>query len=329
MTTAPSVTAASDLALHAVFPALRALPRVSLCAFPSPVTRVTLGDTSLWIKEDGLNSPVCGGNKARTLEFLLGRVQPHETVLAVGGEGSTHVLATAIHARRLGARTIAVRWRHEMNDTAERIADLVDDECVLSPVHRTTGGALLHSQLLRLSQRVHYIPMGGSTPAGVLAHVNAALELAAQVRAGLLPLPGRVVVALGSGGTVAGLALGFAIAGMETAVIGVQVTPAIVANRTRVQHLALRTARLILRVTGVRVPRVPVRLLGVARNAYGGAYGRAVPQAIAAARDLYDCSGMVLDQTYSAKAFAVARELARDAPDSTLFWNTFDARLLA
>ncbi|HEV2643781.1 MAG TPA: hypothetical protein VGT98_13790, partial [Candidatus Elarobacter sp.] len=126
-----------------------------------------------------------------------------------------------------------------------------------------------------------------------------------------------------------GLALGFAIARMETAVIGVQVTPAIVANRIRVRHLVARTARLIERTTGERVPRVPARLVGIADNAYGGAYGRAVPEAVAAARELYEHDGIMLDQTYSAKAFAVARELAGGAPGTTLFWNTFDARLLA
>ena len=132
MTAAALGATSGELPLLATFPALRAIPRATLCTLPSPVTHVELDGAALWIKEDGLNAPVCGGNKARTLEFLLGSVQPHDIVLALGGEGSTQVLATAIHARRLGARTIGVRWRHEMNETAERIADLSDEECVLA-----------------------------------------------------------------------------------------------------------------------------------------------------------------------------------------------------
>ena len=69
---------------------------------------------------------------------------------------------------------------------------------------------------MRLTRAAQYIPLGGSTPLGTLGHVNAALELADQVERGELPLPGRVVVPLGSGGTAAGLALGFAIAGLDT-----------------------------------------------------------------------------------------------------------------
>lgn len=317
-----------DFPLYRRFPALRAIPRVQLCQLPSPVAQTQVDGADVWIKRDDLNAPVGAGNKARMLEFLLARVRHGDTVLTVGGEGSTHVLATAIHSRRLGARTIAVRWRHEMNETALRTADLIDEECVIAAVHRTTVGAIVRAHWTRVTQHMHYVPLGGSTPLGALAQVNAGLELAQQVREGSLPRPERVVVPLGSGGTVAGIALGLAIAQMETSVIGVQVTPAMIANRTRVLRLVSRTAHLIESTTGERLPRVARHRLGVARNAYGGAYGRAVPAAIEAARRLEQRTGIRLDHTYSAKAFAVALGLAQSAGGHTLFWNTFDSRLL-
>lgn len=317
-----------EFPLYTRFPALRKIPRVSLCVLPSPVELATVDGTEIWIKSDGLNAAVCGGNKVRALEFLLAGVKSGDTILTAGGEGSTHVLATAIHARRLGARVIGIRWRHEMNHAAYRVADMIADECVMSRVYGGATGAMIRTQLARLTQRCRYIPLGGSTPLGVLAHVNAALELATQIRGGELPMPARVVVPLGSGGTVAGLSLGFAIAGLDTATIAVQVTPSIVANRLRVKRLISRTARLIERETGERIPRVPAHLLGVVHNAYGGAYGRALPAAIAAALDLETSTGIRLDDTYSAKAFVVALALARSAKGITLFWNTFDSRLL-
>jgi D-cysteine desulfhydrase len=305
---------------------------VSLCVLPSPVNLVTVDGTDIWIKSDGLNASVCGGNKVRALEFLLAGVQRGDTIITAGGEGSTHVLATAIHARLLGARVVGVRWRHDMNHTAYRVADLIGEECVVAPVYSGATIALIRAQVTRIAQRCRYIPLGGSTPIGVLAHVNAGLELAQQIETGELPMPARVVVPLGSGGTVAGLALGFAIAGLDTATIAVQVTPAIVANRFRVRRLISRTARLIERITGERVPRVPSNLLGVVRDAYGGAYGRPLPAATIAARALESATGIRLDDTYSAKAFVVALSLARaaseDAPGITLFWDTFDSRLL-
>ena len=314
--------------LYDAYPSLSAVPRVLLCTLPSPVQLATVSGADVWIKRDGLNSEFCGGNKTRALEFLLAGVEPGDTLVTAGGEGSTHVLATAVHARRLGARVIGVRWRHEMNPSAQRIAERIADECVVSRVYSNALIALARAHFVRLMQRCRYIPVGGSTPLGVLAHVNAALELAAQIRAGELPIPARVVVPLGSGGTVAGLSLGFAIAGIETATIAVQVTPAIVANHFRVRQLISATARLIARLTGERVPSVPTRLLGIVRDAYGGAYGRVVPAATSAARELAEVSDIRLDDTYSAKAFLVARELARHAEGPTVFWDTFDSRLL-
>lgn len=327
----PPLPRREELPLIARFPALRAIPRVELCDLPSPVLRARVDGAELWIKHDGVNAPVAGGNKVRMLEYLLAGVGPGDTVLTVGGEGSTHVLATAVHAARLGARTVALRWRHEMNPTARHIAQRIVGDTVSARVHRFSGVAVAHAQWLRLAGHVRYVPLGGSTPYGVLGMVNAGMELARQIRAGELPPPSRVVVALGSGGTMAGLALGLALEELDVAVIGVQVTPAIVANRSRVQRLVARTARLIERVTHEQVRRPASRLLGVARGAYGGAYGRPVPSAERAAERLDDAAGIRLDQTYTAKALAVALELARDRrlrAGPTLFWNTFDSRLL-
>ena len=117
----------SPLPLYERFPALRAIPRVSLCILPSPVDRVTVDGAELWIKSDGLNAAVCGGNKARALEFLLAGVGSGDTVISTGGEGSTHVLATAMLSLRLVARGSGIRWRHDRNHSADRVADRISD----------------------------------------------------------------------------------------------------------------------------------------------------------------------------------------------------------
>ena len=105
------------------FPALAAIPRARLGRFPTPVERLDgFRDVdSLWVKHEDLSSDALGGNKVRSLEFLLGRVGEGDTMLTLGGEGSTHVLATAVHAARLGAKTIAVRWRHDMFREHQRL----------------------------------------------------------------------------------------------------------------------------------------------------------------------------------------------------------------
>ena len=316
--------------LYERFPGLREIARAPLCLMPSPVEQITgiPGAADLWAKRDDLNAPLCGGNKARTLEFLLGNVGPGDTVLTLGGAGSTHVLATALHARRLGAKTIAVRWRHDMNTVADAVSERIDEELGNTRISRTAVGALLRSGYLRLTRKVHFIPIGGATPLGALGHVNAGLELAAQIRAGELPLPRQIVLPLGTGGTMAGLALGLACAGLDIRVIGARVAPRIFSSRTRVLRIARGTARLIAEITGETPPRIRPGNLEIAHQVYGESYGRPIAAGTEAASKLANISNIRLDATYSAKAFAVALEYACALEGPTLFWLTFDSRWL-
>lgn len=316
-----------DLALYARFPALRSVPRAQLCTLPSPVLHAERMHPQLWIKRDDLNARSFGGNKARSLEFLLGEVRAGDTVLTIGGEGSTHVLATAVHAASLGARTVAMRWKHDMNPGAVRVSELISRSATGTLSHNAVF-SIVRALSLRLRHRVHYVPLGGSTPLGVLAQVNAGLELAGQIAAGTLPVPARVVLPLGSGGTTAGLALGFTIAGLDIEVVGARVAPRLAANKRRVTSLANGARALIARVTGERVRGVPDDMVRVVHHVYGGAYGRALPGAGDPAGLLLEHYGIRLDSTYSAKAFVAALACARERGGPTLFWLTFDGRCL-
>jgi len=329
-TVTPSASSARSDTIPLVrrFPALAAIPRARLGQFPTPVERLDgFRDVdALFVKREDLSSDVLGGNKVRSLEFLLGRVGADDTVLTIGGEGSTHILATAVHSCRLGAKTVAVRWRHDMHPAAEEVSARICAECTEVITARNIVFAMWPLMRLRLTHHVTYIPLGGSTPLGTLGHVNAALELADQIDAGELPVPGRVVVPLGSGGTAAGLALGFAIAGLDTVVIGARVGPRIGANRFRVMQLVERTRQLITRYTGRPPAGVRPDRMVVSHELYGGAYARPHPTAEHAAVLVNALRGWRLDATYSAKAFGVALDLAAAKSTPTLFWMTFDSR---
>jgi 1-aminocyclopropane-1-carboxylate deaminase/D-cysteine desulfhydrase-like pyridoxal-dependent ACC family enzyme len=171
-----------------------------------------------------------------------------------------------------------------------------------------------------------WIPAGGSSPLGILGHVNAGLELVAQIDAGALPQPASVVVPLGTGGTAAGLALAFRLADRDIHVVGARVVPRVVGRRNRVLRLAHRTAQLIEHATKQRVARVRPNDIVVIHDVYGGAYGRETSAARVAAARLQADADIALDPTYAAKAFGLALDLAARGP--TLFWLTFDPRIL-
>jgi D-cysteine desulfhydrase len=134
-----------------------------------------------------------------------------------------------------------------------------------------------------------------------------------------MPPPDHVVVPLGTGGTLAGLALGFELAGLKTRLVGARVVPRVIARISRVRHLIRETRRLMERTGQLSLPRVAESGIEVAEGVYGGAYGRALPGAPARTP-----TGIPLDPTYSAKAFVAALESARTK--NTLFWLTFDSR---
>ena len=312
------------------FPRLAAISRIELCDLPSPVHRVEhhsiAGD--LWIKRDDLNSTTLGGNKARSLEFLLGGVQPGDTVVAVGGAGSTHILATARHAESIGAKTIALRWTHDMNRVAHAVSSSIEEMMPGTRVRRSTLIALAVARYKSFSSSARYIPIGGSSPLGILGHVNAALELVEQIRAKILPMPEKIVLPLGSGGTTAGLLLGFAIAGLPIQIVGARVGPRAVVHRRRVLGLTKKTATLIEKITGEKLPKVDEQNLKIVHDFYGGAYGRPLDGAEEAGIILREAARIRLDDTYSAKAWVAALRESKSTRGPVLFWLTFDARCL-
>jgi 1-aminocyclopropane-1-carboxylate deaminase/D-cysteine desulfhydrase-like pyridoxal-dependent ACC family enzyme len=317
-------------ALVARFPELaHTLARVNLSVSETPVERWTVGGVSLLAKRDDLSAPLLGGNKVRALELLLASVAPGDTILTVGASGSTHALAVAEYARSLGAECEVITWPQETNAVS------LATSARLKSVARVTSAssvatAYLIAAFRRSLRRVTWVPAGGSVARGAIGHVNAALELVAQLRRDNLPVPHTVVVPLGSGGTVAGILVGLAAAGLKTKVVGVRVVPRAVANRRRVLRLARQTRRLLSRLAREELPAVDASRLEIEQSAYGGAYGRETNDSRTAARALRAAGGPRLDGTYSAKAFGNALERARRVPDEgVLFWLTFDGRWLA
>jgi D-cysteine desulfhydrase len=176
-------------------------------------------------------------------------------------------------------------------------------------------------------ERPFLVATGGSSPRGQLGFVSAALELAEQVRAGALPEPAEIYVAVGTGGTLAGLVAGLALAGLRSRVVGVLVTdilPPTPAKLARMARASLRELRRAL--PGVPQPAVGERDFDFVRSQRGAGYGAATPaarEAVAAAA----ASGLRLETTYTGKCLAAVIERAREGRlrGPALFWNSFNA----
>jgi D-cysteine desulfhydrase len=335
------VTAASTLALERRFPRLAGrLDRVHLTTLPTRVEPLrVLGDAlgaDLWIKRDDVSAEWYGGNKPRKLEFLLGAVlrRGYGSVLTFGPLGTHHGLATTIAARIIGLPTMLVLVPQPVTPAVRHA--LLLDHAYGAELHLATSvsrAALVAAALVAretlAGRRPLVVMPGGTSPTGVLGFVNAGLELAEQIARGEAPEPAAVFVALGTGGTAAGLLLGFALAGLATRVVAVLVTDVIPPTHARVLRLAARAWRLLSRLDpDLPRPSLAADRLTIVTDQLGAGYGAATAAAEEARRRLEQLEGVRLDSTYTAKCAAAL--LAQGAAPASrvgplLFWHTYSA----
>ena len=277
--------------LHRRFPALaETLPHLSLSERPTPVRE--LSGLGVWVKEDSaFGSSGWGGNKVRKLEWLIpdARRRGRRSILTFGGLGTNWGLATALYGREHGLATALALVDQPVDDHVR--AQLARLEASGARIHRTHTKARTVALLPWLIARnarggrpPYLLPAGGSSAVGVLGYVEAALEIAAQVEDGALPEPAHAVVAVGTGGTAAGLALGFQLAGLRTRVLGIVVNDQL---------------------------RLEPEMLDLTRDQLGAGYGYRT-EAAARAADRAAEDGLALDPVYTAKAMAGLLPLQAD-----------------
>ena len=279
----------------------------------------------VWCKRDDLSAEICGGNKVRKLEPLLGAALAAgaRTVLTVGGAGSNHVVACALFARRHGLGCRAVLFPQPETEGVARTRRLVR---ALGVEVRACPSRLLIPVGLALAlaedpSGAYLIGPGGSSPLGTLGFVAGGLELAGQVAAGALPVPDEIVLPLGSGGTAAGLLLGLAVARLPARVVAVRVVERPLAGATLVKNLARRAARLL----GWRGKLGGLELV---HDQIGRGYGHPTQAALDAVALAHDQEGLLLEPTYTGKAMA-ALLARRGTGKRILFWNTHNSRDLS
>jgi 1-aminocyclopropane-1-carboxylate deaminase/D-cysteine desulfhydrase-like pyridoxal-dependent ACC family enzyme len=313
------------------------IARVPLGTYPTPVqelTQASRGRCAIWVKRDDLTGVLYGGNKVRKLEYLLAdaRARGATRLVTIGAVGSHHVLATTLYGTRAGFSVEAALLPQPRSDhTAEVVRAGLGHGLRAMPAWGY-GGVALRVLPRVIGRGAYFVAVGGSSAVGSLGYVAAARELAGQIRAGEMPEPDVIVAALGSGGTVAGIAAGLELEGIRSQVVGVIVAepPWLISFTTR------RLARASLRLAGSghRGERGWLdRRLAIDRRWLGAGYGHAT-EAGARATEEAARFGLTLDPTYTAKTFAAALERVnalRDSPSpkTVLYWHTLSSSPIA
>lgn len=324
---------------HERLPGLR-LEHLPLGSGPTPVRRLDAGlveGAEVWLKdESGYGDGGWGGNKVRKLEWILpeARRRRAKALFTVGGIGTHWGLVAALYGREHGLRTILGLVDQPVDDhVREQLQRLrasgAELHLLRTPTRlRIAAPVLMARAAVRDRKLPMFLPAGGSNPFGALGYVEAAYEIADQVAAGALPAPATVVIAVGSGGTAAGLALGLRLAGLETRVFGAVVNDALPLDAHVIARLANRTAHL-LRSHGAEITVQPVlpEDLTMRDDWLGTTYGDPTPASTAAVAEAA-MHGLALEPVYTGKSLAAIRDLApvRALTEPILWLNTHGPR---
>ncbi|HEV7665544.1 MAG TPA: pyridoxal-phosphate dependent enzyme [Chloroflexota bacterium] len=217
--------------------ALAQLPRFSLATLPTPLQRADnlsaqLG-VNLLIKRDDLTGLAMGGNKARKLEYIVADAQMAgaDMLLTSAAAQSNFCRMTVGAARKAGMRA-GLLLRGSGTEPVQ--GNLLLDHLLGAQIRFTQDmdpySAMTHQALLdwaaeekRVGAEPYLVYIHGASRAGALAtigYVDGAAELVAQLAANGT-VPDHIYVAVGSGGTLAGLLLGLRHLALRTRVVGV------------------------------------------------------------------------------------------------------------
>jgi L-cysteate sulfo-lyase len=312
-------------------------PRLKLGHFPTaiePLPRLgsKLGGASLFVKRDDATGMGQGGNKVRALEFIIpdARRANADVLLTAGVVQSNSVRQVAAAAAKAGlgchfgmitdrvgktdpdyAKTGNILLDHLYGATHE-IISIKDD--------RTDVLVKMADRFRSEGRRPYIVPYGCANRLGAIGYLNAALEIAEQIAARELAIT-HLVHATGTGGTQAGLIVGFAALGLPIEVIGIDIDADPIGVKRRVTTLLRELADEV----GLEAEALERKIIIEPRYS-AGAYGQADGPTLEAISMAAGLEALTLDPVYSGKAFAALIGLSREGrfmdSDNVLFLHT-------
>lgn len=318
---------------------LDTFPRVRLASLPTPLEPLTrlsraLGGPELWIKRDDLTGLATGGNKARKLEFLVADAieKGADTLITTGGPQSNHARQTAASAARMGLRAVLALtggMPDELNGNL--LLNYLFDAEVRWLGDASWDDLPARLQAIEVGEREagyepYVIPLGGSTPIGVLGYILAMQELVGQMEAADV-LFSRIVVAGSSGGTLAGLLIGAEMFGFKGKITSISVGEPEKAARPRVTKLLSQTLSMLGRPV-----KVPSSRVDIVDRYLGGGYGMLGEAEREAIRMMAGYEGILVGPVYTGRALAGLLDMIRrgvfSPEERILFWHTGDTAAL-
>ncbi|MDB6024262.1 MAG: pyridoxal phosphate-dependent enzyme D-cysteine desulfhydrase family [Verrucomicrobiales bacterium] len=305
-------------------------PRLTLANLPTPIHKLERLSAEvgkeIYVWRDDMTGSVESGNKVRKLEFLLADAMAKGAtrIITAGGFQSNHTRATAYCARRLGLEvSIIVRepktgFKPQEIPTGNLLLNQITGaelQFVPFAEYQALGGygPLLEradEQWRQRGEKTYVIGEGGSQPLGCFGYIYGVEQmLSLWPKVAGTKFPDSLFCADGSGGTHGGLHLGYELNGLSTnAIWAVNVCDSAEYFQKRVGKLIEDTAQQFnLRSIN--------RELQVLDGHFGTGYGIATDEDLRFYARLAKQEGVLLDPTYTGKAFRGMLAEIKRAPD--------------
>ena len=287
---------------------LSSFPRLSLGTFPTPIQRLDrisqLLNVNVYVKRDDLSGLGLGGNKIRKLEYLLAdaRQKGAELVFTTGGAQSNHAMLTAAAAAKLGMKAVLILKKRGVTDCVgnQLLERLMGTEVVFMD---TDDYADIYAEMdargAAAGVPYYKIPCGGSNALGSLGYVECAREISEQ---GMHFE--HIVCAEGSGGTMAGMALGAKLFLPGTRVHGMMV------DTDPFEQITLELMKEAAKLLEADIPLSTEDF--DLRDLCGPGYAIPSKEGNEAVELMARLQGLFLDPVYTGKAFAGLLAMARE-----------------
>jgi len=282
--------------------------RMSIANIPTPIQKVNFDSAQFLIKRDDLTGSLLSGNKIRKLEYILADVKKKKAdyLFTCGGDQSNHARATAIAAKQIGFKTKLFLWG---NDTKNADGNLFLDKLSGSEIKYLSKSEydnvipIMLKESKRLQKRgkkVYILPAGGSTPLGIWGYINFMEELSEQVD---LKKAKGILSAAGSGGTSAGMLLGTTMLELNLKIYGVNV----VDDAETTREIIIELVETCIEEYNLKV-KVDYRNLVILDGYSSEGYKSIADNKLKLIRTFFQSSGILLDPTYTGKAFYAYHE---------------------
>ncbi len=291
---------------------------------PTPIQKVEFRGTKFLIKRDDYTGTELTGNKIRKLDYILADVEKKKAdyLFTSGGDQSNHARATAIAARQIGVKTKLFLWGNK-NQNADGnlfLNQLVGTEIVyLSKSEYANVNAIMLEESKKMQadgQKVYILPSGGSTPLGIWGYINFMKELKSQKK---LSKINGILSAYGSGGTSAGMLLGAAMLDSKVKIYVVNVLD----DPEFVRETIIGLVEDAIVDFKIKV-KVNYDNLIILDGYSTEGYKQIADDKLKIIKEFYQTSGILLDPTYTGKAFyAYYENFLKDKKNSdVLFVHT-------